>query len=215
MDAIKQSFFTNFKLLIYLSQEANGNNNQTTMSDTPSNMLALGTTAPEFSLKDTNSDDPLFTFSDIKGEKGTLVMFICNHCPFVLHLIDEVVRIANDYRVQGLGVVAISSNDIFKYPQDSPKLMTEFAFENNFEFPYLYDETQEVAKAYQASCTPDFFLFDNQNKLAYRGQLDDSRPGNGIPLSGNDLRGAIDGVIYNRIINPVQKPSIGCSIKWK
>lgn len=185
------------------------------MSDTSSNMRALGTTAPEFYLKDTNSDDFNFSFSDIKGEKGTLVMFICNHCPFVLHVIDEVVRIANDYRVQGLGVVAISSNDVANYPQDSPELMTEFAFENSFEFPYLYDETQEVAKAYQAACTPDFFLFDNQNKLVYRGQLDDSRPGNGIPLSGNDLRGAIDGVIYNRVINPNQKPSIGCGIKWK
>ncbi|TDD98688.1 thioredoxin family protein [Flavobacterium cellulosilyticum] len=185
------------------------------MSETPSNMLALGTTAPEFYLKDTNSDDTNFSFADIKGEKGTLVMFICNHCPFVIHVVEEIVRIANDYRVQGLGVVAISSNDIVNFPQDSPKLMTEFAFENSFEFPYLYDETQQVAKAYNATCTPDFFLFDNQNKLAYRGQLDDSRPGNGISISGSDLRGAIDGVIYNRIINPNQKPSIGCNIKWK
>ena len=185
------------------------------MSRTASNMLALGTVAPYFHLKDTNSVDSILSFSDVKGEKGTLVMFICNHCPFVHHVIQEVVRIANDYRVQGLGVVAISSNDVVNYPQDSPELMTEFAFDNNFEFPYLYDETQEVAKAYDAACTPDFFLFDNQNKLVYRGQLDDSRPGNGIPLSGNDLRGAIDGVIYNRIINPNQKPSLGCNIKWK
>ena len=185
------------------------------MSRTLSNMLALGTVAPEFYLKDTNSADNYFSFADIKGEKGTLVMFICNHCPFVHHVIREVVRIANDYRVQGIGVVAISSNDVNKFPQDSPELMTEFAFENNFEFPYLYDETQEVAKGYDAACTPDFFLFDNQNKLVYRGQLDDSRPGNGIPLSGSDLRGAIDGVIYNRIINPDQKPSLGCNIKWK
>jgi peroxiredoxin len=178
-------------------------------------MLALGTIAPEFYLKDTNSADSCFSFTDIKGEKGTLVMFICNHCPFIHHVIREVVRIANDYRVQGIGVVAISSNDVINFPQDSPEWMTEFAFENNFEFPYLYDETQEVAKGYDAACTPDFFLFDNQNKLVYRGQLDDSRPGNGIPLSGNDLRGAIDGVIYNRIINPNQKPSLGCNIKWK
>lgn len=185
------------------------------MSQTQSNMLALGTIAPEFSLKDTNSADTYFTFSDIKGEKGSLVMFICNHCPFVHHVIREVVRIANDYRVQGIGVVAISSNDVVNFPQDSPELMTEFAFENNFEFPYLYDETQEVAKGYDAACTPDFYLFDNQNKLVYRGQLDDSRPGNGISLSGSDLRGAIDGVIYNRIINPDQKPSLGCHIKWK
>jgi peroxiredoxin len=185
------------------------------MSRTASNMLALGTKAPEFFLKDMKSGTESFSFADLKGEKGTLVMFICNHCPFVLHVIEEVVMIANDYRVQGLGVIAISSNDAVNYPQDAPKLMTEFAFENNFEFPYLYDETQEVAKAYDAACTPDFFLFDNQDRLIYRGQLDDSRPGNGIPLSGNDLRGAIDGVIYNRKINPNQKPSMGCNIKWK
>jgi peroxiredoxin len=185
------------------------------MSKTASNMVPLGTAAPDFYLKDTNSADASFSFADIKGKKGTLVMFICNHCPFVHHVIREVVRVANDYRVQGIGIVAISSNDVLNFPQDSPELMTKFAFENNFEFPYLYDETQEVAKEYGAACTPDFFLFDNQNKLVYRGQLDDSRPGNGIPLSGNDLRGAIDGVIYNRVINPNQKPSIGCNIKWK
>lgn len=184
------------------------------MSRTPSNMLPLGTIAPEFYLKDTNSNES-FSFSDIKGEKGTLVIFICNHCPFVHHVLEEIVMIANDYRVQGIGITAISSNDVQNYPQDSPELMTEFAFENKFEFPYLYDETQEVAKAYDAACTPDFYLFDNQDKLVYRGQLDDSRPGNGIPLSGSDLRGAIDGVIYNRIINPDQKPSLGCNIKWK
>lgn len=178
-------------------------------------MIALGTVAPEFYLKDTNSVDSYFSFADVKGEKGTMVMFICNQCPFVQHLIDEVTKIANDYRVQGLGVVAISSNDVLTSPQDSTKLMTEFAFKNRLEFPYLYDESQEVATAYQATCTPDFFLFDNQNRLVYRGQLDDSRPGNKIPLSGNDLRGAIDGVIYNRTINPIQKPSIGCNIKWK
>ncbi|MBA4276171.1 thioredoxin family protein [Flavobacterium sp.] len=184
------------------------------MSRTPSNMLPLGTIAPEFYLKDTNSNES-FSFSDLKGEKGTLVIFICNHCPFVHHVVPEIVMIANDYRVQGIGIVAISSNDIVNYPQDSPELMTEFAFENKLEFPYLYDETQEVAKAFDAACTPDFFLFDNQDKLVYRGQLDDSRPGNGIPLSGSDLHGAIDGVIYNRIINPDQKPSLGCNIKWK
>lgn len=185
------------------------------MSRTPSNMLALGTKAPDFTLKDRTFGTEAFSFSTIKREKGTLVIFICNHCPFVHHVIEEVVRIANDYRVQGIGIVAISSNDIYKYPQDNPELMSEFAFENNFEFPYLFDETQEVAKAYDAACTPDFFLFDSQDKLVYRGQLDDSRPGNGIPVSGSDLRGAIDGILYNRIINPDQKPSIGCNIKWK
>lgn len=185
------------------------------MSNTISAMGSLGTKAANFLLRDTNSTDKLLSFSDVKGEKGTLVVFICNHCPFVLHVIDEIVMIANDYRVQGIGVVAISSNDVVKFPQDGPKLMTEFAFENNFEFPYLYDELQDVAKLYNAACTPDFFLFDNQDKLAYRGQLDDSRPGNGIPLSGSDLRGAIDGILYNRVINPEQKPSMGCNIKWK
>ncbi len=185
------------------------------MSRTESNMLPLGTKAPDFLLNDRTSETYTLSFKDIKGEKGTLVLFICNHCPFVHHVIEEVVRIANDYRVQGLGIVAISSNDIVNYPQDSPELMTEFAFENSFEFPYLFDATQEVAKAYQAACTPDFYLFDNQDKLVYRGQLDDSRPGNGIPISGSDLRGAIDSVLYNRAINPNQKPSIGCNIKWK
>ena len=184
------------------------------MSKTASKMVPLGTTAPEFYLKDTNSSE-WFSFADLKGEKGTLVLFICNHCPYVHQVIEEVLMIAHDYRVQGLGLIAISSNDILNYPLDAPELMTEFAFENNFEFPYLYDETQEVAKAYGAACTPDFFLFDTQDKLVYRGQLDDSRPGNNLALSGNDLRGAIDGVLYNRTINPIQKPSIGCSIKWK
>ena len=184
------------------------------MSKTTSKMVPLGTTAPEFYLKDTNSSE-WFSFADLKGEKGTLVLFICNQCPFVHHVIEEISMIANDYRVQGIGIIAISSNDILNNPQDAPALMTEFAFENNFEFPYLYDETQEVAKSYGAVCTPDFFLFDTQDKLVYRGQLDDSRPGNNLALSGNDLRGAIDGVLYNRTINPIQKPSIGCSIKWK
>jgi len=184
------------------------------MARTPSNMLPLGTIAPNFKLKDTNSNNE-YSFEDLKGSKGTLVMFICNHCPFVLHVIREIVMIANDYRVQGIGVVAISSNDIEKYPQDAPELMTEFAFENKIDFPYLFDESQEVAKAYDAACTPDFYLFDNQNKLFYRGQLDDSRPGNGIPLSGSDLRSAIDALIYNRSLNEIQKPSIGCNIKWK
>lgn len=184
------------------------------MARTPSNMIPLGTIAPEFYLKDTNSNN-VYSFEDLKGSKGTLVIFMCNHCPFVLHVINEIVMIANDYRVQGLGIIAISSNDIVKYPEDSPELMTDFALQHKIDFPYLFDETQETAKAYDAACTPDFYLFDNQNKLFYRGQLDDSRPGNGIPLSGTDLRNAIDALIYNRILNEIQKPSIGCNIKWK
>ena len=184
------------------------------MAQTPSNMLPLGTKAPNFSLPATNFSES-FSFEAIKGEKGTLVLFICNHCPFVLHVIDEIVMIANDYRVQGIGIVAISSNDVVKYPQDAPDKMADFTLENKIDFPYLYDETQEVAKAYDAACTPDFYLFDAQDKLVYRGQLDDSRPGNGIPISGSDLRNAIDAIVYNRKMNPEQKPSIGCNIKWK
>ena len=177
-------------------------------------MLPLGTPAPTFRLKDTKSNDH-FAFADLKGSKGTLVIFMCNHCPFVHHVLSEVLMIANDYRVQGIGVIAISSNDAAKYPQDGPEQMTEFAFKNKIDFAYLYDESQEVAKAFDAACTPDFFLFDNTDKLFYRGQLDDSRPGNNIPLSGSDLRNAIDAVIYNRVLASPQKPSIGCNIKWK
>lgn len=184
------------------------------MARTPSNMIPLGTLAPDFYLKDTNSNNT-YSFEDLKGSKGTLVIFMCNHCPYVLHVINEIVMIANDYRVQGLGIVAISSNDIVKYPEDSPELMTDFALQHKIDFPYLFDETQQIAKAYDAACTPDFYLFDNLDKLFYRGQLDDSRPGNGIPLSGTDLRNAIDALIYNRTLNEIQKPSIGCNIKWK
>lgn len=177
-------------------------------------MLPLGTPAPAFRLKDTNSNYH-YAYSDLKGSKGTLVMFLCNHCPFVHHVLNEILMIANDYRVHGIGVLAISSNDAVKYPQDGPEMMTEFAFKNKIDFPYLYDESQEVAKVFDAACTPDFFLFDNQDKLFYRGQLDDSRPGNNISLSGNDLRAAIDAVIYNRTLASPQKPSLGCNIKWK
>lgn len=177
-------------------------------------MLPLGTKAPDFLLPAANFNTN-FNFEDCKGKKGTLVIFICNHCPFVIHVIDEIVMIANDYRVQGIGVVAISSNDIVNYPQDSPEKMADFALKNKIDFPYLYDASQEVAKIYDAACTPDFYLFDNRDKLIYRGQLDDSRPGNGIPVSGSDLRNAIDSLLYNRTLNDVQKPSMGCNIKWK
>ncbi|MFL9843627.1 thioredoxin family protein [Flavobacterium rhizosphaerae] len=185
------------------------------MANTPSNMLlSLGTPAPQFWLKDTTTGTML-SFSELRGHEGTLVMFICNHCPFVHHVLEEVVMIANDYRVQGIGVIAISSNDVERYPQDGPERMAEFAFKNKIDFPYLFDETQEIAKAYNAACTPDFYLFDGEDKLVYHGQLDDSRPGNNIPLSGSDLRGAIDSVLYNRSLPESQKPSLGCSIKWK
>src|SRR5690606_18863865 len=184
------------------------------MAQTPSNMLDLGTKAPDFRLRDMISNHTL-SYKDIKGKKGTLIIFMCNHCPFVLHVLEEIIRIHNDYRIQGISITGISSNDIKKYPEDAPDRMSEFAYQKGIQFPYLYDETQEVAKAYQAACTPDFYLFDSNDKLVYRGQLDDSRPANGIPVSGSDLRSAIDGILYNRKINPNQKPSIGCSIKWK
>lgn len=184
------------------------------MARTFSNMLPLATTAPSFCFEDTNSNHP-FALPQNKGEKGTVVMFLCNHCPYVIHVIEELVRIANDYTVQGIQFVAISSNDIVKYPQDSPELMTAFAFQHKIPFPYLYDPTQEIAQAHDAACTPDFYFFDHDLKLIYRGQMDDSRPGNTISVSGTDLRNAIDSQLYNRHLNPIQKPSMGCGIKWK
>lgn len=185
-----------------------------TMARTPSNMLALGTQAMDFELFDTTRQK-MKTFQQLKGKKATLVVFICNHCPYVHHVIEEIVRIANDYRVEGVSTIAISSNDVENYPDDSPEKMTEFALEHRFSFPYLYDETQQVAKDYDAACTPDFYLFDEYDKLVYRGQLDDSRPQNGIVVSGSDLRNAIDSLLYSRKINTLQKPSVGCNIKWK
>lgn len=184
------------------------------MSKTYSEMIPLGTKAPDFYLKDVVSLNH-FPFKKVKGEKGTLIFFICNHCPYVHHVIDELVMISNDYRVQGISFAAISSNDYITYPDDAPEKMVEFAYVHRFEFPYLLDSDQKIAKKYQAACTPDFFLFDAQNKLVYRGQIDDSRPGNGIPTSGSDLRNAIDSILYNRSVNPIQKPSMGCNIKWK
>ncbi|WP_327018111.1 thioredoxin family protein [Croceibacter atlanticus] len=184
------------------------------MSLTPSKMLPLGTKAPTFNLVDAVTKNS-YSLEDIKGTKGTVVMFICNHCPFVKHVNDELVRTANDYRVTGFGFVAINSNDIEKYPQDHPDLMWKTAREENYPFPYLFDATQDVAKAYKAACTPDFFVFDAELKLVYRGQLDNSRPGNGIPVNGRDLRESLDNILNNNPQRKDQKPSIGCNIKWK
>ena len=184
------------------------------MSKTPSNRLPLKTKAPQFRLKDTNSNFH-YSFQDLKGKKGTLVLFISNHCPYVIHTLPEILMISGDYKVQGLGIIAINSNDAVKQPQDSAEMMAEFAFKHSFDFAYLYDESQEVAKALDVACTPDFYLFDTEEKLVYHGQLDDSRPSNGITLSGSDLRNAIDALIYNRSFSEVQKPSSGCPIKWK
>ncbi len=184
------------------------------MAATPSNMLPLGTTAPDFTLIDSITNQ-LCHLKDVQGERGTVVMFICNHCPFVIHVIDEIVRIANDYRILGFGFVAISSNDIENYPQDAPDLMWKTARKYNFTFPYLFDDTQEIAKAYDAACTPDFYLFNSRQQLVYRGQMDDSRPGNGIPVNGRDLREALDNEFNSRPQSTNQKPSIGCNIKWR
>lgn len=142
-------------------------------------------------------------------------MFICNHCPYVKHVFDGITSLAADYKTKGVGFVAISSNDVINYPDDAPVLMKKTAIEQGFSFPYLYDESQEIAKAYDAACTPDFYLFDADDKLVYRGQMDDSRPANGIPVTGKDLRAALDALLENRAIDPVQKPSLGCNIKWK
>jgi len=184
------------------------------MARTPSTMVALGTRAPHFILPDTVSGKDL-SLEKIKGEKGTMIMFICNHCPFVKHINVELVKLANDHKNKGIGFVAINSNDVINHPDDSPELMTQVAKQLKYPFPYLYDETQEVAKAYNAACTPDFFIYDNGLQLVYRGQLDDSRPGNEIPVTGKDIRNALDCLINNQPVPKEQRPSIGCNIKWK
>ena len=184
------------------------------MARTPSNMLPLGTNAPDFSLIDSVSESRL-NLNDLKGEKGTVIMFICNHCPFVVHVNSKLVSIAKDYQSKGISFIAISSNDVINYPQDSPEKMKIHARNESYSFPYLFDETQEVAKAYDAACTPDFYVFNSELKLSYRGQLDNSRPGNGIPVTGKDLKNALDCLIENKENTQLQKPSIGCNIKWK
>ena len=183
------------------------------MVRTPSTMLPLGTTAPDFSLP--NVDGRTVSLADAVGPKGTVVMFICNHCPFVKHVADQLAALGRDVMPLGIGVVAISSNDVSTHPADSPEQMVHEAEDRGYPFPYLYDEAQEVAKAYHAACTPDFFLFDAARKLVYRGQLDASRPGNELPVTGADLRAAIDAVLAGRPVAAEQRPSLGCNIKWK
>ena len=184
------------------------------MARTPSNLLEKGALAPDFTLPDTVSDKSL-SLSELKGEKGTLIMFICNHCPFVLHVNDELVRLAKEYQAQGISFVAISSNDVVNYPQDGPELMKLQAEKVGYTFPYLYDETQEVAKAYDAACTPDLYVFDEDLKSVYHGQLDDSRPGNGIPVTGESMRAVLGLLVNGTTYDGPEKPSIGCNIKWK
>ena len=184
------------------------------MAMTPSSMVALGTRAPDFTLFNT-VDGSQVSLNDLKSEYATVIMFICNHCPFVKHVNNELVRLANDYIPKGISFVAISSNDVKSHPEDSPENMKLYAERLGYPFAYLYDETQEVAKSYSAECTPDFFVYDKERTLVYRGQLDDSRPSNGKPVTGNDLRLALDAVLEGNAVDSNQIPSIGCNIKWK
>jgi len=184
------------------------------MSRTPSNMIPLGSKAPNFILFDTISQKKL-SLDALQGKQATVIFFICNHCPFVIHVNDELVKIANEYNKKQISFVAISSNDIENYPQDAPPLMQKVAHDLKYPFPYLFDETQEIARSFDAACTPDTFVFDKDLKLVYRGQIDDSRPGNGISVTGKDLRKALNNIIEGVEIDRDQKPSIGCNIKWK
>lgn len=186
------------------------------MAATESTMLELGISAPDFSLANTNPNFKAdqVTLADCNGAKALLVMFVCNHCPYVVHLREALIKLATEYKAQGLEVVAISSNDAENYPQDGPDKMRAEAIAHDFSYPYLYDQTQAVAKAYKAACTPDFFLFDTEQKLAYRGRFDGSTPKNDLPVSGEDMRKAIETVLAVTAVDKAQIPSIGCSIKW-
>jgi peroxiredoxin len=177
-------------------------------------MIPLGTTAPEFELPDTLSGKNM-RLNNQKGENGTLIMFICNHCPYVIHVINELVSIAKAYKQRGINTIAISSNDIEKYPEDSPEKMEEFARDHDFTFPYLFDESQDVARSYMAACTPDLYVFDSSGKCFYRGRLDEARPGNDKPVNGKDLRNALESMISGKPAPEEQFPSAGCNIKWK
>lgn len=184
------------------------------MVKTLSSMVELNTNAPDFALSDVVSGKTYRLYQN-KGTKGTLVMFICNHCPYVKHVNKELIRLGNDYKNTGINIFAINSNDADSYPDDGPEKMKKVALELGYPFPYLYDETQEVAEVYKATCTPDFFLFNDELALVYRGELDSSRPGNNIPCDGSSLRGALDALLGGEPISEAQKPSLGCNIKWK
>jgi len=183
------------------------------MARTPSTMVPLGTAAAAFNLP--NVDGRMVSLDTAAGPRGTLVMFICNHCPFVKHVADQLAQVGCEAIGRGIGVVAISANDVATHPADSPEQMVREAEERGYPFPYLYDETQEVAKTYHAACTPDFYLFDADRRLVYRGQLDPSRPGSGVPVTGADLRGALEALLAGEPPVPTQIPSLGCNIKWK
>jgi peroxiredoxin len=183
------------------------------MAAVSSTMLSLGTTAPKFSLPDT--EGRTVSLDDFTDARALLVVFMCNHCPYVKHVRDALVQLVREYQEKGVAVVGISSNDISAYPEDGPDRMAEEARRYGYTFPYLYDETQQVARAYRAACTPDFFLFDSKRRLVYRGQMDDSRPNSGVQVTGADLREAFDAVLNARPVPSRQKPSMGCNIKWK
>lgn len=184
------------------------------MALTESKMMTLGTEAPDFVLPDTVSGRNVH-LAEIRSDLATVIMFICNHCPFVIHVRDQLAKLADDYLPKGISFVAISANDVEDFPEDGPDKMRIMAQETGFQFPYLYDESQSVARAYGAACTPDIFVFDGDLKCVYRGQLDDSRPGNQVPVTGRDVRAALDALLSGGPVNPEQKPSIGCNIKWK
>ena len=184
------------------------------MAATPTIQIPLGFEAPDFNLLEPISGE-YKSLDDLKSDKATIIMFICNHCPFVKYVNKQIVEIANVYDKLGIKFIAISSNDVENYPEDSPERMKKVALEEKYPFPYLYDESQKVARNYDAACTPDFFVFDKNKELVYRGQLDDSRPGNDIPLNGKDIREVFESIINSRSITINQKPSIGCNIKWK
>ena len=184
------------------------------MAATPSNMMPLGTVAPPFTLPDTVTGKNL-SLHELRSDRATVIMFICNHCPYVLHIVPELVKVADTYGRKGVKFIAISSNDVINYPQDAPEKMRQLALDLGFPFPYLYDETQEVARNYDAACTPDFYVFDGEMKCCYRGQFDDSRPKNDVPITGSDLTAALDDILSGKPVTLVQKPSIGCNIKWK
>lgn len=184
------------------------------MAATPSAMIALGTKAPDFTLPGTVSGR-MMSLSELKSDRATVVMFICNHCPYVKHINSELVKFGNDYKAKGVSLVAISSNDVQQYPDDGPEAMKDAAESLGYPFPYLFDETQEVARAYNAACTPDFYIFDGNLDLVYRGQFDGARPKNDVPITGKDVRRALDAVLSGRPVDQNQKPSMGCNIKWK
>ncbi len=181
---------------------------------TPSNMIPLGSKAPDFQLMEPLTGQTR-SLSELKSDQATVIMFICNHCPFVKHVEEQLIQLSADYQAKGVSFVAINANDVEQYPDDAPDKMADLAKEKGYSFPYLYDETQDTAKAYDAACTPDFYIFNGQLELVYRGQLDDSRPDSGIPVTGKDIRAALDAILAGQAVDSNQRPSLGCNIKWK